>query len=204
MLRKIFKKNKCDKGSKHSYELVYEKDFELIKNEKINILEVGIFKGESTASWIEYFPNATVYGIDIFKRVKEADIEILSHPRVKHLKADSIQSKIVSIIKTNWPDIKFDIIIDDGLHTPLANKETFLNLIDFLKINGVFYIEDVWPLNEMTDKEMNNPWILKHPQDYTKENMNKFLDSIKGYNLEIFDNRKISKEPDSVIYKITK
>lgn len=204
MLKEIFKKYKCDKGSKHSYELVYEKDFELLRNQKINILEVGIFKGESMSSWIEYFPNATVYGIDIFTRVKEADIGILKHPRAEYLKADSTKLEIVSIIKSNWPDVEFDIIIDDGLHTPLANKETFLNLINFLKINGAFYIEDVWPLDKMSDEEMKHYWIKKHPTEYTKENMNVFLDSIKGYNLEIFDNRKTSKEPDSVVYKITK
>lgn len=204
MLKEIFKKNKCDKSSKHSYELIYERDFEKFKNEKINILEIGIFRGESMSSWVEYFPNATVYGIDIFTRVKESEIKILNHPRVKYLKADSTKNNIKSIIDAEWPDIKFDVIIDDGLHTPLANKETFLNLIEYLKDDGSLYIEDIWPLNDMSDKEMNHYWIKKHPKDYTKENMDIFLDSIKNYNLEIFDNRKISKEPDSVIYKITK
>ena len=204
MLKEIFKKNKCDKSSKHSYELIYENDFEKFKNEKINILEVGIFRGESMSSWIDYFPNATVYGIDIFTRVKESEIKILTHPRVKYLKADSTKNNIKSIIDAEWIDIKFDVIIDDGLHTPLANKETFLNLIEYLKDDGSFYIEDIWPLNDMSDKERNHYWIKKHPQDYTKENMDIFLNSIKNYNLEIFDNRKISKEPDSVIYKITK
>lgn len=204
MLKEIFKKNECDKGIKHCYELIYEKDFDTLKNENINLLEIGIFRGESIKSWIEYFPNATIYGIDIFTRIKESDIEILKHPRVKYLKADSTKTDIRSIIKANWTDVKFDIIIDDGLHTPLGNKETFLNLNEFLKDTGLFYIEDIWPLDEMTEEEMKHPWIKKYSQDYTKENMNIFLDSIKKYKTTKFDNRLISKEPDSIIYKITK
>jgi hypothetical protein len=204
MLKEIFNKNQCDKSSKHFYELIYEKDFSLLKDKKINILEIGVFRGESMSSWIEYFPNANVYGIDIFIRVKEKDINILSHPRTKHIKADSTKSDIKSIIKEQWPNTYFDIIIDDGLHTPIANKNTFENLIDFLKEDGVFYIEDLWPLDEMSNEEMNHYWIKKHKEDYTKENMYEFLNSLKKYKVEKFDNRHLSKEPDSVIYKIKK
>ena len=32
-----------------------QQDFDKFKNDKINILEIGTFKGESTNAWLEYF-----------------------------------------------------------------------------------------------------------------------------------------------------
>lgn len=202
MLKELFKKHKCDKGSKHFYDIIYEKDFSIIKDKEINLLEVGVFRGESMSSWVDYFPKATIFGIDIFTRIQEKDINILNHPRTKYIKADSTDLNIKSVIRKAWPDTTFDIIIDDGLHTPIANKKTFENLIEFLNTEGSFYIEDIWPLNEMTPKEMNHAWIKKHKNDYSKENMNQFLNSFKDYRVDKFDNRNLSKEPDSVIYRI--
>lgn len=204
MLREIFDKNYCDKGTRHSYELIYEKDFEAIRHEHLTILEIGIFKGQSIAAWLEYFPNSTIYGIDVFTRINPAEIEILNNSRVKFIKADSTNSSIISLIEKNWPGVKFDIIIDDGLHTPLGNKNTFENLIHFLKNSGLYYIEDVWPVNEMLNTRKKNSWINNRKLEFSKENIELFLSSLKKYNVDIFDNRKISKQPDSIIYKITK
>ena len=47
-LKEIFVKHKCDKGIKHRYWEIYQKDFESLRNQPINILEIGTFKGEST------------------------------------------------------------------------------------------------------------------------------------------------------------
>lgn len=204
MLKNIFNKNKCDKSSKHSYDLIYEKDFEKIKSMPLNVLEIGIFRGESISSWVEYFPNARIYGIDIFDRVGASDIEVLKHPRVKYLKADSTSFQLTSDIKDAWQEVQFDIIIDDGLHTPAANKSTLENLITFLKPDGYYYIEDIWPLDEMTDLQMQHPWIQSHGTDYTKDKMQEFLNSLENYTVTKFDNRQLTNEPDSYIYRITK
>ena len=49
--------------------------------------------------------------------------------------------------------IKFDIIIDDGLHTSEGQRLTFQRLFEFVKPQGAYYIEDVW----MLDKVDMNP-----------------------------------------------
>lgn len=77
MLEELFNKYGCDKAVKHNYHTVYEPEFDTIRNESINILEVGVFKGDSVRAWLEFFPNATIYGIDIFTRVKPEDIDVL-------------------------------------------------------------------------------------------------------------------------------
>ena len=91
-LQEVFVKHKCDKGIKHRYWELYEQDFQKHKDEPINILEIGTFKGESTNAWLEYFPNATIYGVDIFHRIKEHELPILQNPRVKYLKLDMLMT----------------------------------------------------------------------------------------------------------------
>jgi hypothetical protein len=203
MLKQLFQKYKCDKSSKHSYELCYEKHFLPVKNEPINILEIGIFKGESMKVWLEYFPNATVYGIDIFQRIKENELPILKNPRVKYLKLDSISEQAKQIITENWGDIKFDFIIDDGLHTPVANRLTFLNFINFLKNDGVFFIEDVYPIDKM---EKPHPWFKQSGriEQYTLKQYQKFIETLQSFDVTHIDNRKITKQPDSYIIEIQK
>lgn len=199
MLESLFNKYGCDKSSKHHYHTVYEKEFDSIRNEAINILEVGVFRGDSVRAWLDYFPNATIYGIDVFKRHTPQEIDILQHERVKWLKADSTNIAVRQSIKKEWPRIRFDIIIDDGLHTPAANASTLHNLYPLLKKNGSFYVEDVWPLDIMTRSELEHYWILKHPDRYNILEMNKFLREIQDKEVERFDLRPVSRHPDSYI-----
>lgn len=202
MLEELFNKYGCDKAKKHLYHTVYEKEFDTLRNEAINILEVGVFRGDSIRAWLDYFPNATIYGIDVFKRVVPNDIDILQHERVKWLKADSTNIAVRSQIKKQWPRIRFDIIIDDGLHTPDANAKTLHNLFPLLKKNGKYYVEDVWPIDIMTMDEMNHYWIQKHPDRYNILEMNKFTREIEGKDIKRFDLRPFSNEPDSYIIRV--
>jgi cephalosporin hydroxylase len=201
MLKEILNKHGSDKGKKHHYDLIYEKDFLSLKNQKINLLEVGILGGSSLKTWLEYFPNANIYAIDI---IDKDSVEILNHPRIKYLKYDSTDKNIVKEIQ-KWK-VNFDIIIEDGLHTPIANQRTFENFWPFLNDKGTYYIEDFFPLDIMTDLDYSSKsgkWVRKNP-DWNIEGVNNFLKFISNYSFETFDNRAISLEQDSFIFKITK
>lgn len=202
MLEELFNKYGCDKAAKHNYHTVYEPEFDTIRNESINILEVGVFKGDSVRAWLEFFPNATIYGIDIFTRVKPEDIDVLQHERVKWLKGDSTNIAVRDQIKKAWPRIRFDIIIDDGLHTPAANAKTLHNLFPLMKKNGRFYVEDVWPLDIMTTAEMQHHWVRSHPDRYNILEMNKFTAEISNKSTQRFDLRKSTGQPDSYIIRV--
>lgn len=196
----IFNKYGCDKGKKHRYDLMYTELFESKRSSELNILEIGIFRGESISSWIEYFPKATIYGVDIFTRVPPENVSILTNPRVKWVKCNSMNANIASKI---WADVKFDFIIDDGLHTPLANKLTFEAWSPKLAPTGTYIIEDIFPLDIMTPEEKNNPWILSKPEDYSLQKHNELLETIsKNHSYTIYDARRITGEPDSFSYKI--
>ena len=62
----LFKKYGSDK-TKHNYTDIYFTYFEKIKNEKLNILEIGVADGKSIKAWSDYFPNSNIIGIDIKK-----------------------------------------------------------------------------------------------------------------------------------------
>ena len=202
MLKELFNKYGCDKAKKHHYDTVYQPEFEPLQNESINILEIGVFKGESASAWIDFFPNATVYGLDIFVRVSAEDVPILQHPRVKWLKGDSTHPSVSGAIQKAWPDVQFDIIIDDGLHTPEANAQTFKNLFPFVKSTGSYYVEDVWPLDIASQKDLQHYWLQKSPDIYNMLKMNMFLNQIDDKQVERFDLRKLSGQGDSYIIKV--
>ena len=47
---------------------LYEKYFEKLRDEKHNILEIGIDKGDSLRIWRDYFKNANICGLDIERK----------------------------------------------------------------------------------------------------------------------------------------
>lgn len=203
ILRKLFDKYNCDKGYKHGYERTYEFHFRKHKNKPIKILEIGCFKGESLNVWLEFFPNAEIYTIDIFARTSPKDIKVLENPRVHWMKADSTDAGLVSKIWSEWGSIEFDFIIDDGAHWPKSNMLTFENLIRVLKDTGIYIIEDVWPLDKMDESSEGNDWLKRFPDRYNILDYNLFLSKLEKYNVEHIDYRKTNC-PDSYLIVIKK
>lgn len=198
-LGEAFRKYGCDKVD-HYYHDVYERDFGSFKSrvDTPKILEIGIWKGASTQAFLEYYNNIEIYGIDIFTRLNPEDVPVLQDPRVHWMKGDSTKDPLPH----DWP--LFDAIIDDGHHTPLSNAKTFLSTIAYLKKGGIYYVEDVWPLDEMAPHEWNHRWIKSHSADYNMVNWNIFAKTIQYYEVERIDLRKMSGKPDSYLFRISK
>lgn len=182
-LRDMFDKHGSDKGSKkHKYDRCYEEFFEPVRNDEINLLEIGCFKGDSTAAFREYFPNGNIYTIDIFERHTAESIDVLKQDRVHWLKHDTMHAGLPHAIRKTWgPDIQFDFIIDDGAHWPIANRLTFENCFDFLKEGGSYFIEDVWMLGgeAKSNQVVNNNWVKRRPERYEVTEHFRLMDSIK-------------------------
>ena len=142
-LRECFDKHGCDRGLRHGYETVYEPLFEQFRLEPLRILEIGIFRGAGIWTWLDYFPNAEVFGIDTFQRIAPERIEVLKHERVKYWRADSTTMEGDDL--PEWMYHRFDIIIDDGDHKAISQLRTFENFFPALKSDGMYFIEDVWP-----------------------------------------------------------
>lgn len=203
-MAELCKEFKCDKGPQsHHYYEVYDKYFAPRREDPINILEIGIWHGTSFDVWHEYFPNANIYGIDIFTRLKPEDVPALKKDRVHYVEADSTKPDVAGKVRKAFGDVKFDFVIDDGLHDPNANKLSFQFLFPFLADDGHYFIEDAWPLHIMTSKQLEHQWLQKHPQRYNHFEMEKFLAEIEQHNVEEFDLRSKG-NPDSYIFKVTR
>tara|TARA_B100000424_G_C22834500_1_gene445603 strand:+ start:241 stop:828 length:588 start_codon:yes stop_codon:yes gene_type:complete len=193
-MKELFKKYGCYKIL-HDYSELYEADFGPIRKEKLNFLEVGIFQGQSINVWLEYFPNANIYAIDTFERFSVEALPMLNHERVTYAKLDSTSKACNDYFKELG--VKFDFIIDDGLHTPDGQRKTFDNLIEF---TDTYYIEDVWNLEKLGK---NHSWIRKHPNDFTLHKYKKLIETIEKYTVTHHDWR-LKNKPDSYILKVCK
>ena len=135
------------------YTSYYIEIFESIRQNKIDLLEIGIgtiipsaqssmartsiknYKpGASLRSWKEYFPNANIYGGDI-----QFDTQF-SEDRIKTFLFDSTKKVECDFALQN---MQFDIIIDDGWHSYEAQLNTFDNLFSRVKSGGYYIIEDI-------------------------------------------------------------
>tara|TARA_R110000822_G_scaffold124039_7_gene258593 strand:+ start:3497 stop:4114 length:618 start_codon:yes stop_codon:yes gene_type:complete len=203
MLQQLFDKYQCDKGTlKHHYYKEYEPYFESVRNDPINILEIGTYKAASTEAFHEYFPNGTIYTIDIFARTTPKDLNILKSGRVEWLKWDSTDASLGKKIKEQWGDVKFDFIIDDGAHWPEANRLTFENCIPFMKEDGTYFVEDVWPMHKMSQAELSNPWLVRLSERYDMLKHMRFMTALDSYNITHYDRRKETKCGDTYIIAI--
>jgi hypothetical protein len=91
--------------------------------------------GASLYMWREYFPNATIHGLD-------------NDPSTM-FKADRIRTHLGD--SRTWDCfLRFDLIIDDGNHDYQAQLVTRSNLLPSLRPNGLYVTEDIsdpdsWP-----------------------------------------------------------
>ena len=113
---------------------IYSNYFKDYKDKEINILEIGIDKGESLKIWRKYFTRAKICGIDII------DIKFQIEG-VDLIKADQTDKKALKEICDKYRG--FDIIIDDGGHYSKQIVISLDFLFDYLKDNGLYIIEDL-------------------------------------------------------------
>lgn len=128
---------------------IYERYFAPLRDQPISILEIGVLNGQSLRTWKAYFPNASVFGIDI-------------DPRCKTHEEDRIQVAIGSqddpeFLKSCFgAERKFDIIIDDGLHVNALTLATFQHLFaPRLNPGGIYIIEDTKCCYQKLDSEVD-------------------------------------------------
>jgi hypothetical protein len=163
----------------NQYTPIYQSIFYPLKDNNINILEIGIgtmipnvpssmvgygqgdYKpGASLRAFRDFFPNGQIYGGDV-----QQDC-MFEEERIKTFLFDSTN---INQCNKALGDLTFDIIIDDGLHEAEPQLNTFSNLFPRLKNGGYYFIEDIAqhnPLYEQWEdifKEIEcEKWTTKH------------------------------------------
>lgn len=126
---------KTDKVTHHGYHRFYDYFLVPIKNHKMNILEIGVDDLRSLKMWLDFFPNANIYGIDINKKD-------FTYSRGSIFKADQSKKKDLEKVVKKIGKCKF--IIDDGSHVPEHQLLTFNYLFnECLESGGIYIIEDI-------------------------------------------------------------
>src|SRR6056300_578584 len=163
-----------DKGSVHSYIMIYEKLLDSYRMCASKVLEIGVAQGYSLRMWNEYFlAECEVKGIDI------AEAPLCD----ESLDVTLGDSKDASLW-TDWD--KFDIIIDDGDHTFTGQMETAEIWLPKIKDTGIYIIEDVSEMHSEPLKQM----IIKTNKT--------------AWTVDVFDMRDLKNRGDNVMIVITK
>ena len=149
-IKKLFDFYGSDKAKFHDYHLIYSSIF--MNNSKVKkILEIGMGTndenllsnmgingkpGASLMAFRDFFKNAKIYGADIDKNILFKDYRI----KTSYVDQTS-EASLRKLFKKFGKN--FDLIIDDGMHSPLANLNVILSSIEYLKKGGCLVIEDI-------------------------------------------------------------
>ena len=178
-------KRKKEKIQAHGYGNFYEKYFDKIKNKNLNILEIGSFYGNASASLFFYFKNSFLYAADIFP-----DLFRYKSTRVKNFFVDSSNEVSLEENIINIP-IMFDIIIEDASHSFKDQIISLFLLFKKIKPGGLFIIEELDFPDTRNDMNLKNEKpslreILKKIKKKEIFNSDYILPNDKKYFLENF------------------
>ncbi len=149
----VMKRQGSDKGGdRHNYTKAYYSLLKERRADPIRIFEVGLgtnnedvrssmgpagVPGASLRGWREFFPKADVYGADIDRRI------LFQDERIRTFFIDQLKKETIQSVWEEIGDEKFDLILDDGLHTFEANSIFAANSFHMVKPGGFFIIEDI-------------------------------------------------------------
>jgi hypothetical protein len=145
-------KYKTNKVTHHGYHRFYDYFLVPLKKYKMNVLEIGVDDLRSLKTWLDFFPNANIYGIDINKK----DFQ---YERGCIFQGDQSKKKDLEKIVKKIGKCKF--IIDDGSHHPEHQLLSFNYLFNkCLDYGGIYIIEDIetsyWRNAKLYDYSINS------------------------------------------------
>jgi len=151
----------------HSYTGLYNILFLHLKDQPINIAEIGIYKNASIKMLRKYFKIAHINGFEYDQKLIE-EAKKFDLPKTNYYKIDV---RSTNNIKTAFKHAnrKYDIIIDDSTHEFEDQINIIYSTRQFLKKGGYLIIEDIF-----TKKNM-----------YNEKNYYKELKKIKSEFLDI-------------------
>jgi predicted O-methyltransferase YrrM len=134
-----------------------------------NLLEIGISEGHSIMLWRDFFPHASITGVDVNPCPR-----LHSEPRINVFYENAYTQNFVD----KFPKNLFDVIIDDGPHTFETMQFFLTNYLPLVKDGGLLILEDIidpaWTpellksidpnVSKVTTFDMrgkqNNSWLL--------------------------------------------
>jgi hypothetical protein len=158
-LDEILNRHVSDKQIANGYAPIYHALFKHVRDRPLALLEIGIGTlvagasssmhgfghelpgyrpGASLRAWREYFPNASIHGVDV-----QPDTMISGEDRIATELCDSTDAEAAASYLARAGT--FDVVIDDGVHHADLQMRTLRNFYPSLRPNGLYVIEDVQP-----------------------------------------------------------
>lgn len=127
-------KYKTDKATDHQFTSKYDEVLTPLRNNSINLLEIGVWEGSSLKMWKEYFQNGRIYALDVYdKRSLQEDRIIID------IADQGNYEQMLNI----FPEIDFDVVIDDGGHQQFQQQITLAAVFPRLKSKSIYILEDL-------------------------------------------------------------
>lgn len=112
---------------------LYDQFFEPLRDKPVRLLELGIAGGGSLRYWADYFPQGTIWGLDLHPPP-------INHPRIETIQADQGNIEVLDKLSRNAGP--WDIIIDDCSHLGHLTERSYDALFPHLVPGGIYAIED--------------------------------------------------------------
>jgi len=160
----------------HNYLIYYWMHFRDIRFDVKKVIEIGVQTDHSVRMWEEFFPNATIYGIDIDPACKQFE-----GGRRKIFIGDQSDPEFCrQVIKETGGGI--DVIIDDASHRFEHQLMSFSYFFPAMSSHGIYVIEDTGGF--VGDQELVTVNALKGlidkvmywPKGFAGENWPHFVD----------------------------
>ena len=143
--------SKCENLELEDYLPIYDQLWTPLRNEAVNLLEIGIGQKGSLRMWKEYFLNGNIIGCDV------APEQLYQEYRITTLLADQSNRESMQPVLDLGP---FDIIIDDGGHQMYQQIKSLIISWDSVKPGGYYVVEDTctsyW-------NQFGGSWPNQHP-----------------------------------------
>lgn len=136
-LCRLAERHDTDKGTQ--YTQVYDRWLGHAREQRMRMLEIGLYNGGSFRMWRDYLPNTVLHGIDIDARTLAYQDEVAnSEVRLVDQGDPAALEAFVAELGGNY-----DFILDDGGHTMLQQIVSFEVLWPQIMPGGIYAIEDL-------------------------------------------------------------
>lgn len=128
---------KTDKASSdHGYLRSYEEFLPVGREEVFTFIEIGVFRGASALMWAEWFPRASIVGLDV------KPPKLKSSPKNLELIVGDATADI-TVKRLEKQFVAPSIVLDDGSHMWDQQRAALQRFWPWLKSGGIYIIEDL-------------------------------------------------------------
>lgn len=148
----------------HNYLKYYEMFLSSLRDERFNLLELGVWHGDSLRMWSEYFQNARIIGFD-YDDVRQHE-DVIN--RIHIVRGDQTdKGRLIDLF--DGADLK--VIIDDAGHQGHAQIISFTTLFPLMQSGGLYCIEDLLcSYHHWADKDSFISYIKRYLVDAVQMN----------------------------------